>query len=546
MKTTRYPLHKSRLVITGLVAAGLLSGSSLLAADTLSSTATGTSVAWGTTTNWLDGSIPISTDDVLIDYSNGATTPVLTLNAAQAANSLTFGSATGTALGSFTLRANTSVTTGRTLTLTSGAITVDSSVTGQINLGTPSSAGFGVTTIVLPNNSAFTSFFSVATGKTLNIDAVLSGTGTAITLQGGGTVVFAGANTFGASSRLITTSTTAGSLLAINNAGALGNSLNILNLSTGSTIDNTSGAAITLNNTNGIRVNGTFTFAGTQDLTFNGAVDLRSGNRTITTTAGTLTLNGALASGTGLTKAGAGKLVLGGAGSYTGTTTISGGTLQLGDGGATGSLLTTGTIVNNANLTINRNNAVVQGTDFSSTAISGTGSFTQAGTGTTTLNVANSYTGVTTVNAGTLSLAVTGAILNSATNDIILGGGTLQSALSQNLNLATLSLTAGTASILDLSTGGTFDFANSASSTWGIGSTLSIVGTFSATSVRFGTDGNGLTGGQLSQITINGQLAEINSNGFLAISSVPEPATVALVAGLSVLGLSAIRRRRTA
>ena len=138
-------------------------------------------------------------------------------------------------------------------------------------------------------------------------------------------------------------------------------------------------------------------------------------------TAGTLTVNstgtdsfaGVIQNGSAgtlaLTKGGAGTLILTGANTYNGTTTISAGTLQLGNNGTTGKLAAGSAIVNNANLTINRSNAVVQGTDFSSAAISGSGSLTLAGSGNTTLNVANTYTGGTTVNAGTLILSTGGS-----------------------------------------------------------------------------------------------------------------------------------------
>ena len=111
-----------------------------------------------------------------------------------------------------------------------------------------------------------------------------------------------------------------------------------------------------------------------------------------------------------LTKIGTGTITLSGANTYSGATTISGGTLQIGNGGATGSLSTSSAITDNANLTINRNNAVTQGTDFSSSGISGTGSFTQAGSGTTTLNAANGFSGATTVNAGTLKTTAANAL----------------------------------------------------------------------------------------------------------------------------------------
>lgn len=107
-----------------------------------------------------------------------------------------------------------------------------------------------------------------------------------------------------------------------------------------------------------------------------------------------------------LTKEGTGTWTLSGTSSYNGTTTITGGTLQIGNGGTTGRLAATSGITNNANLTINRSNAISQATDLGAGAIiSGTGSLTQAGSGTTTLTAANTYSGATSVNAGTLHLA---------------------------------------------------------------------------------------------------------------------------------------------
>lgn len=135
----------------------------------------------------------------------------------------------------------------------------------------------------------------------------------------------------------------------------------------------------------------------------------RIGLDTGTATGGTFTQGNAIANSTGanggaigLTKLGTGSLVLDKANTYTGSTIISAGILQLGAGGTTGSLSASSAITNNANLTINRSNAVAQGTDFSGAAITGTGSFTQAGGGTTTLSATNTYTGATTVSAGTL------------------------------------------------------------------------------------------------------------------------------------------------
>ena len=107
--------------------------------------------------------------------------------------------------------------------------------------------------------------------------------------------------------------------------------------------------------------------------------------------------------GGSLTKVGTGTTILSGDNEYTGLTTITQGVLQLGNGGATGSVA--GDIVNNSVLAINRSNAF----DYAG-VISGTGALNHIGTGTTTLLGHNTYTGTTTVNAGTL--LVNGSIVS--------------------------------------------------------------------------------------------------------------------------------------
>ncbi len=158
----------------------------------------------------------------------------------------------------------------------------------------------------------------------------------------------------------------------------------------------------------------------------------------IDTTAATFTQGNVIANSTGtfggaigLTKLGINTLVLDKANTYTGATTISAGTLQIGAGGTTGSLSTSSSIFNNGTLTINRSDAVVQGTDFSSAPITGTGAFIQNNaTGTTTLNAANTFTGTTTVSAGVLTLTNALALQNSAlvttgaANSVVLSGVT--------------------------------------------------------------------------------------------------------------------------
>jgi outer membrane autotransporter protein len=129
--------------------------------------------------------------------------------------------------------------------------------------------------------------------------------------------------------------------------------------------------------------------------------------------ANVFTVGQALSGPGGLLKAGVGTLVLTGANGYTGGTTITAGILQLGDGGTSGSIL--GDVLNNGTFAINRSDTYTFGG-----LISGTGSLTQAGTGATILVGANTYTGGTTISAGTLQLGnggTSGSILGDVLNN---------------------------------------------------------------------------------------------------------------------------------
>src|SRR5207245_136917 len=114
-----------------------------------------------------------------------------------------------------------------------------------------------------------------------------------------------------------------------------------------------------------------------------------------------------------------------------GGTMISAGTLQLGNGGVAGSIV--GDVVNNGILAINRSNAFL----FDG-AISGSGAFQQNGAGATTLSNANTYTGPTSVNLGTL---IIGAVANNTNGlfNVAAGltiGGTFDNAAGGTLAIA--------------------------------------------------------------------------------------------------------------
>ncbi|SHO67424.1 autotransporter-associated beta strand repeat-containing protein, partial [Pseudoxanthobacter soli DSM 19599] len=128
----------------------------------------------------------------------------------------------------------------------------------------------------------------------------------------------------------------------------------------------------------------------------------------------TATISSSISGSDGLEKTGAGTLVLSGANTYTGGTTVTDGTLQLGDATGVGSVV--GNIVDNAALVFANPTAQT----FAG-VVSGSGTVTKQGAGTLTLTANNTYTGTTTISAGTLQIrdggstgSVAGAIVNNA------------------------------------------------------------------------------------------------------------------------------------
>gem|GEM_PF-518832 len=122
-------------------------------------------------------------------------------------------------------------------------------------------------------------------------------------------------------------------------------------------------------------------------------------------------------------KDGAGTLILAANNAYTGSTTIDAGVLVIGADSATGTL-GAGNVLNNGILAFERSDVVNV-----NSAISGTGSVQQSGSGTLTLFGTNSYTGKTVVSNGTLNFA---SITDAGTP------GPLGSGASIDLGAATL------------------------------------------------------------------------------------------------------------
>jgi fibronectin-binding autotransporter adhesin len=171
--------------------------------------------------------------------------------------------------------------------------------------------------------------------------------------------------------------------------------------------------------------------------------------------------------------------------------------------------------------------------------LTGTGGLIKNGAGTLTLGGAalNTFSGGTTLNAGTIVAAKANAL---GTGALVASGGAFNAG-GLNQSLGTLDLNGSLT--LDLGAGANVvSFANSSAMDWGTFS-LSIANwTLGIDGIRFGTDGTGLTAAQLALITFSdvGNLpAQIDPNGY--ILPVPEPGTAALVM-LGFAGLFIWRR----
>jgi len=117
----------------------------------------------------------------------------------------------------------------------------------------------------------------------------------------------------------------------------------------------------------------------------------------------TQTLSGLMSGSGTLVKSNTGTVILTNNNSFVGAITINGGTMQIGNNTTSGVIGDNATITNNASMVWHRSNSTTVGN-----AITGTGSLTKLGGATLSLSGSNTYTGPTTVTAGTLALGVSG------------------------------------------------------------------------------------------------------------------------------------------
>jgi autotransporter-associated beta strand protein len=342
--------------------------------------------------------------------------------------------------------------TGKTLTLTgantyTGATTISA---GTLQIGNNGTTGSLSTSSAITNNGTLSFNRINAVTQGTHFASVISGSG-GVTQAGSGTLTLSGANTYAG-----VTSITRGTL-TLNATGTIASSSGVSNA-------------------------GTFTIQGNKTIGYlSGAGSTQLGNNTLTVT-GTGTYSGVMSGTGGLTLNGAGKtLTLQGANTYSGTTSLTAGTLALGNNLAlqNSTLDTSGSGVINATgfttptfggLTGSKNLASVITTGYGSitgiTLNPGSGvtdtysgviadgaagmTLTKTGAGVQTLSGANTYTGATTVHAGTLTLDYSSQNNSkvSETAALILGGGTIHlSGGTYEQTVASTTLSAGDSSV---------------------------------------------------------------------------------------------------
>ncbi|BDU53062.1 hypothetical protein LINBF2_12970 [Limnohabitans sp. INBF002] len=351
------------------------------------------------------GGAAISFDDSVAGLSAGALSGIvlvdsLTYQDSVALSKLNFKNGSlvvnnNATLGGFESAAGTTLTVGGTLdvNVASGSKTMAGLFNGA---GSLSKTGAG--TLVMTGGSAYTGSTTISAGTLQVGDATTTGNLGSGNIVNNATLVFKRSNAMGIANVISGTGE-----VKQEGAGAL--TLSATNTYTGATYVNAGTLAISTDDNLGAAPTSTqaaqlvvnnatlyfypvFTTAtqAKRGLTLIGSTTLNTAEGSSVTWAGPVT-------GTGLTKAGAGTLILTGANSYA-ATTVSAGTLQVGNGGSTGTL-GTGAATVTGTLAFNHSAATTVGN-----AISGAGSLNKLGSNTLTLTGAQTYTGATDVAGG--------------------------------------------------------------------------------------------------------------------------------------------------
>jgi hypothetical protein len=236
----------------------------------------GTTGNWETAGNWSQGHVPLSSEDVSIP-SGGLLSYVVTINSAAVANSVTITGGTVSQTTTLTLTSGNSLTTSQAISLSNGTAVLNGA--GSVN----AAGGISGSGTLQAGNST--------TGGTLDVTGTISsgvvlaiGTAAASDLKIEGTATLAAAILI----------SSANQTLEIGSAGSL--TINAPQTVSAGTIKLDGG---TLTDSSGLTISGGGTLTGFGTVAANIAAG--SGTRTITSSGGTLTLSGTVASGPAFT-----------------------------------------------------------------------------------------------------------------------------------------------------------------------------------------------------------------------------------------------------
>lgn len=189
------------------------------------------------------------------------------------------------------------------------------------------------------------------------------------------------------------------------------------------------------------------------------------------------------------------------------------------------------------------------------------GMLTKSGAGLLTLAAANTFTGNTTVSAGTLALGANGSLASTAYS--VANGATfdVSAKTAGGYNLSGVNLTLGAGS-------GTSGFFNAGTAALTFGGGLTVNFSTAAAVASYNLFDFGSQSGDFSSVTfagsLNGSLVLSSADtwtgtfgghdwtldertGVLSsVSAIPEPSSIVLLAGLAGMGSAGIRRRRRA